>query len=637
MTQTNSQRSKMVEAGLNLIAQALSIYDQDLRLAACNRRFQEMFDLPRELVSPGASFADTIRLIAARGDYGDLPDLDDFVAQRVAQAQAFQPHYLERRRPNGQIISIEGAPLPQGGWVAVYTDITQTKRAEALLRARSAELSDQLLSHAEELSGTNRKLAASISALEEAKRQLTETEARTRLTTEMMPAHIAHVDAEGCYTFTNGRLADVFPKRPATILGRHMREVLGDHAFARIEPNLAAAYTGQSPVFEFTEDQDRRRLRVAFTPDGQGGVYVLSMDVTEETQARVALQQSRRRALAAQMTSGLAHDFSNLLTIILGMQGKLARMDLPEDAQELVTATLSAADRGGRLLKRLSQVTSQRGLRPEACDVHALLSELKILASPALPRGVGLSVLDNTPDQALLLDPGRLQDALLNLILNARDACGASGQITVAAHLVGQTWLEISVGDTGPGFSQEALEQALNPFFTTKGQEGSGLGLAMVYDMVKSAGGDIRVGNTVSGANVTLRLPYRVAPEVSGRMVLLVEDTPELRETIRELLMALGCAVVEAASLEEATALLADLPDIALVLSDIRLRGSGTGVDLARQIPDDGPPVVLMTSLPPEDPLRQNAARAYPVLPKPFDSKQLSALLMPQARPGAKT
>ena len=632
MTHIERQHSKMVEAGLNLIAQALSIYDQDLRLAACNRRFQEMFNLPRELVSPGASFADTIRLIAARGDYGDLPDLDEFVDQRVAQAQAFQPHYLERRRPNGRIISIEGAPLPQGGWVAVYTDITQTKRAEALLRARSAELSDQLLSHAEELSATNRKLAASISALEEAKRQLTETEARTRLTTEMMPAHIAHVDGEGCYTFTNGRLSDVFPRRPATILGRHMRDVLGDHAFLRIEPHLNAAYTGQSPVFEFTEDQDHRRLRVAFTPDGQGGVYVLSMDVTEETQARVALQQSRRRALAAQMTNGLAHDFSNLLTIILGMQGKLAKMDLPEDAHELISATLSAADRGGRLLRRLSQVTSQRGLRPEACDVHALLTELKILASPSLPRGIGLSVLDNIPDQALLLDPGRLQDALLNLILNARDACGTSGQITVAVHLVGQTWLEISVSDTGPGFSQDALDQALNPFFTTKGQEGSGLGLAMVYDMVKSAGGDIRIGNTVSGANVTLRLPYRVAPEVSGRMVLLVEDTPELRESIRDMLMDLGCAVVEAASLEEATALLADLPEIALVLSDIRLRGSGTGVDLARQIPDNGPPVVLMTSLPAQAPLRQEAARAYPILPKPFDVRQLSALLLPKAR-----
>jgi signal transduction histidine kinase/CheY-like chemotaxis protein len=632
MTHIERQHSKMVEAGLNLIAQALSIYDQDLRLAACNRRFQEMFNLPRELVSPGASFADTIRLIAARGDYGDLPDLDEFVDQRVAQAQAFQPHYLERRRPNGRIISIEGAPLPQGGWVAVYTDITQTKRAEALLRARSAELSDQLLSHAEELSATNRKLAASISALEEAKRQLTETEARTRLTTEMMPAHIAHVDVEGCYTFTNGRLSDVFPRRPATILGRHMRDVLGDHAFLRIEPYLNAAYTGQSPVFEFTEDQDHRRLRVAFTPDGQGGVYVLSMDVTEETQARVALQQSRRRALAAQMTNGLAHDFSNLLTIILGMQGKLAKMDLPEDAHELISATLSAADRGGRLLRRLSQVTSQRGLRPEACDVHALLTELKILASPSLPRGIGLSVLDNTPDHSLLLDPGRLQDALLNLILNARDACGTSGQITVAVHLVGQTWLEFSVSDTGPGFSQEALEQALNPFFTTKGQEGSGLGLAMVYDMVKSAGGDIRVGNTVSGANVTLRLPYRVAPEVSGRMVLLVEDMPDLRESIRDILMDLGCAVVEAASLEEATALLADLPEIALVLSDIRLRGSGTGVDLARQIPDNGPPVVLMTSLPAQAPLRQEAARAYPILPKPFDVRQLSALLLPKAR-----
>jgi CheY-like chemotaxis protein len=96
--------------------------------------------------------------------------------------------------------------------------------------------------------------------------------------------------------------------------------------------------------------------------------------------------------------------------------------------------------------------------------------------------------------------------------------------------------------------------------------------------------------------------------------------------------MDLGCAVVEAASLEEATALLADLPEIALVLSDIRLRGSGTGVDLARQIPDNGPPVVLMTSLPAQAPLRQEAARAYPILPKPFDVRQLSALLLPKAR-----
>lgn len=396
MKQTTAQRMAMIDAGLNLIAQAMSIYDSDLRLAACNHRFQEMFSLPPELIKVGATFRDTIRFIAEQGDYGPIDDIESFVQLRVDQARAFVPHYVERQRANGHVISIEGAPLPQGGWVTVYTDITRTKRVEELLRARSEELSDQVMSYTEELSATNRKLAATITTLEETKRQLTQTEARTRLTTEMMPAHIAHVDPEGYYTFTNGRLNKVFPGRPSDILGEHIADALGPAAYGRIAPHLDAAYQGESPVFEFTEDHDSRRLRVAFTPDNEGGVFILSMDVTEETQTRVALQQARKREIAAQMTSGLAHDFSNLLTIILGMQTRLARISLPEGAGELVEATLSAARRGGRLLDRMAEMTSHRGLRPQATDLHALLEEMKILATPSLPQGIGLSVLDNT-------------------------------------------------------------------------------------------------------------------------------------------------------------------------------------------------------------------------------------------------
>ncbi|WP_420004239.1 PAS-domain containing protein [Arenibacterium sp. LLYu02] len=627
MKQTTAQRMAMMDAGLNLIAQALSIYDEDLRLAACNARFQEMFSLPPQLVQEGASFADTIRFIAEQGDYGPIDDLESFVQQRVDQARAFVPHYVERQRANGHVISIEGAPLPDGGWVTVYTDITRTKRVESLLRTRSEELSDQVLSYTEELSATNRKLAATITTLEETKRQLTQTEARTRLTTEMMPAHIAHVNAEGVYTFTNGRLSTVFPGRPSDILGLHSSEALGPAAYAKIKPHLEAAIQGESPVFEFTEDQDSRRLRVAFTPDQQGGAFILSMDVTEETQTRVALQQARKREIAAQMTSGLAHDFSNLLTIILGMQTKLGRMPLPEGAGPLVEATLSAARRGGRLLDRMAEMTSHRGLRPQATDLHALLEEMKILATPSLPQGIGLSVLDNTGEGRFLLDAGRLQDALLNLILNARDACGPTGQITVAAHLVGQTWIEFSVGDTGPGFSPEALKNALNPFFTTKGQEGSGLGLSMVYDMVKSAGGDIRISNTVSGAMVTLRLPYRLAPMASGGLALLVEDSDDLRMTYRQILMDLGYSVIEATSVDEAVALVNDVAGIALILSDIRVEGSATGVDLCQRLGASAPPLILMTSLPPADPLYRAALALAPVLSKPFERPQLLALL----------
>ena len=632
MDRSDAQTKALTTAGLNLIAQALTIYDRELRLVLCNRRFREMFDLPEALLEPGARFEDTVRHLAASGEYGPIGDLQDFVAGKVEQARAFAPHYMERTRANGRTISVEGSPLPQGGWVAVYTDITATKRAEELLRARSEELSGQVLAYTEELTAANRRLAASITALEEAKRQLTQSEERTRLTTEMMPAHIAHLDASGRYTYSNRRLSAVLPGRPSEIVGLHISEAMGAASFARVEPYLAAAYAGQSPVFEFTEDHASRRIRAAFTPDADGGVYILSMDVTEETQARVALQQSRRRAMAAQLTSGLAHDFSNLLTIILGMQSKLARMPLDPDAAGLVAATQAAARRGGRLLNRIADMTGRRTLRLHPTDLHVLLEDMKTLATPSLPPGLGLSVLDHMPEDRLLLDAGMVQDALLNLILNARDACGATGQITLSAHAVGRTWIEFRVSDTGPGFSSEALERALEPFFTTKGGEGSGLGLPMVWDTAKLAGGDLRLANTGSGASVTLRLPYRAAPAASGGLALLVEDSDGLRASVRDMLIELGFSVIEATSADEATALVADLPQIALVLSDIRLQGHGTGLDLLARIAGTGPPCLLMTSLPPTDPLHRAALARAPVLRKPFAAADLAALIPGEAR-----
>ncbi|QFT75396.1 Blue-light-activated protein (plasmid) [Ruegeria sp. THAF33] len=627
---TEQRIKAMTTAGLNLIGQALSIYDSNLKLVLSNRRFKEMFDLPDELVERGALFRDTIHFLASRGEYGDEESVEEMVNLRVEQALAFEPHYMERVRPNGQVISIEGAPLPQGGWVAVYTDITGTRRAENLLRARSEELSEQLLGHAEELSATNRKLAATIKALEEAKRELTEIEARTRMMTEMMPAHIAHLDRTGRYDYSNRRLSAVLPGRPSEILGLHISEALGAAAYRRVKTHLAKAYDGETSVFEFNEDQDSRRIRVSFTPDDAGGVYVMSVDITEETQARVVLQQTRRRAMAAQMTSGLAHDFSNLLTIILGMQSKLNKMDLSDEAHELVAATQQTARRGGQLLNRIADMTGNRTPHPQATDMKALLEDLRILASPSLPRGVGLSVVNTLPDRALMLDPGMVQDALLNLVLNARDACGSSGQITISAHTIGEIWVEITVSDTGPGFTPEALEKALNPFFTTKGSDGSGLGLPMVYDTVKLAGGDLNLKNTPSGASVVLRLPYRPAPPVQGGLVLLVEDSEDLRGQFRDMLVELGFAVIEANSVDEALALIDSVEDISLVLSDIRLEGSGTGLDILRQV-KPGLPCILMTSLPSSDPLYQRALALAPVLRKPFSQAQLSALIQTEA------
>ena len=614
-------RAELTRSGLNLIQQAISIFDADLRLAVANRPFQAMFAFPDALIAAGTPFEEIIRFQVDRGEYGPQTDPESAVRARVEQARTFQPHYMERTRPNGRTISIEGHPLSAGGWVTVYTDITEIKRQESLLRARSEELSEQVLAHAERLSAANRELASTISALQEAKRIVTEAEARTRHVTEMVPAHIAHIDATYHYTFSNRQLRGVMPSAPTEVVGLTVPEVLGDEFFAGARPYLDRTLAGTPQVFEITHPPTSRRIRIALTPDPDShGMYVLSTDVTAEVQAREALTHAAKRQLAAQMTSGLAHDFGNLLTVILGLQGRLARADLPSEAADQVQATLAAARRGGKLLERIGAITGTRELTAQPVDLPALLVDLAAMARPSLGKGIRLHLRCEGFDLPVLLDPGTLQDSLLNLILNARHALGSAGDITLTARPSNE-WIELMVEDTGPGFTPEALQRGLEPFFTTKGGQGSGLGLSMVYDQTKLAGGTLHIDNNRAGggARVRMRLPLREVAQVSPMMVLLVEDDTDIRSHVRDMLTGLGHSVLECDSLSEARGL-ADLPGLGLVLSDIQL-GDGSGPALLTDISVKG---ALMTSLPQGHPLRDTG---FPVLTKPFDSAALAGFL----------
>lgn len=631
----------LTRAGLNLIQQALSIYDRDLRLAVSNRPFQTMFGLPEHLVTPGAGFEETIRYLVEAGEYGDVADPAAFIRDRVEAARAFVPHYMERRRSNGRTISVEGSPLPGGGWVTVYTDISAVKRQEELLRARSEVLSDQLLEHAEQLAHTNRRLEATIAQLEEAKRELTEMEARTRLTTEMTPAHISHVDRDGVYTYTNRRLATLLPDRDSDIVGLSFEEALGPVAL-RLRPTLDRALAGEASVLEFSVPDSGRRIRTAFTPDRAGdgqpinGVYLLSTDVTEEAQARAALAQTHKRELAAQLTSGLAHDFANLLTIILGLQGRLEKMPMPDGASELISATRTAARRGGLLLDKIARMSGPVEMRPVPVVLRDFLDSFAPLARAPLPPAIRLRVRCEVSHAAVLLDAGSLQDSLLNLVLNARDAIGtAPGEIALTLRGVQDTWLDIAVADTGPGFAAEAMDHALDPFFTTKGEGGSGLGLSMVYDMVRLAGGQVRLANRPEGgAEVTLRLPLKPAQaDARPRLVMVVDDIPDLRAAVRVTLTDMGHQVIEAASIDEALAL-CDIPGLDWVLSDLRLGGED-GVSLLTRLADRAPRLrlALMTSVPATDRRRAEGAARWPVLTKPLDRMHLSRLLAEEGVP----
>ncbi len=277
--------SVLLKSGLNLIQQALSIYSNDLKLVFTNQRFRAMFGLPQHLCEPGAEFPDTIRFLAETGEYGEIEDVEAFIDERVQQALTFEQHYVERKRSNGRWISVEGGPLRQGGWVAVYTDITDIKRQEEMMRTRSDELSGKLLDRSEELARANRALEATISRLHETQQHLEAAEARVRLAAETTPAHIARLDRSERYTYTNQRLPIVASNGADNIVGHSAYDILGPDIYREIAPALHSALAGHAKVVEFTAPSNGRHIRSAFTPDTSAtnavtGVYVLSMDVS---------------------------------------------------------------------------------------------------------------------------------------------------------------------------------------------------------------------------------------------------------------------------------------------------------------------------------------------------------------------
>jgi len=636
MQHTADHIQKLTTAGLNLITQAISIYDSDLQLVLANAQVQKMFGLPSRLVESGASFEDTIRHLADRGEYGDIEDVEAFVAERLHQARAFEPHYFERTRSNGTTISVEGVPLEQGGWVTVYTDITTIKEQEQLLRNRSSNLSDELLARSEELSQTNRALMAGVTALEEAKRNLTASQYRLNLTNAMTPAHIARVDPNGIYTYSNQKLHTILPNHSSDVIGKHLLEALGQDAYDHVAPGFAHALMGEAPVLEFRHKQSSRHVRIAFTPETDAGgqvmgVYILSTDVTDEVNARQALVHARRRELAAQLTSGLAHDFNNLLTVILGQQGRLqAQPNLSETQQEISETIKTAAYRGAALIEELSKVDAKRDLKICPVNIVAFTENFARLAQAALPEGTALEITCDLPDPELMLDAGFAQDSLLNLVLNAGEAMEGPGTVSLDVCRAEGPKLRFSVRDTGPGFTDHALKNALAPFYTSKrGKMGRGLGLSTAFDFAKTSGGHINLANHGGGgAEVTLHLPYRTPPQDAPGLVLLVEDDPSLRTTIRAQLRDLGHAVIETDNVAEALRL-AHVPEVSLVLTDVMLASGGTGLDLSQAMENAGLnlPLLAITGLPSDDQTRQAIAQKHTVLSKPFTMTNLKAHL----------
>ena len=633
MTINQQTRVDMIQAGLNLISQAISIYDHELKLVHANRRMQTMFQVPAELLQPGADFGGILRYVAERGEYGQLDDISAFVEEKVTLALAFEPHYFERTRANGTSISVEGCPLESGGWITVFTDITAIKRDEETILSKANGLSQELLQRSDELAQTNRQMAASLRSLETTQQELIESRERLQLINRMTPAHIAHVNSDGAYTHSNGRLPSVIPFTESNIVGRKFEQVLSSEVCKEVIPSFKKALNGESSVSEFKEEGSGRFIRLAMTPDIDRndtvrGAYILSTDATEEVQARRALAHASRKALATQLTSVMAHDFSNLLTIIMGQQNQLEKIVGDDQTLNSISKTIkSATRRGAELIDTLNRIETQRHIDAVKVSANDFVSHVSRLAKAAVPKGIDLKFDIDIPDKNLMIDPGFASDAILNLVINAAEACGESGSIAVQILVTPQQELQFRTRDDGPGFSDDALGNALKPFYSTKEDKvGRGLGLSSAFDFARSCGGSLRIRNHEDGgALVVMTIPYLPVLSVEGQVILVVDDDDEVRRVISDHLRSGGRLVVEASSLREARELI-KLEGLSSVITDLDLGNAKTGMDVAAIVPDDVA-VLIVTGLNASDPRRQQAEVSYPVLEKPFELNALDLAL----------
>ena len=518
-------RLALLQAGLDLVNQGFTIIDAELRLVAWNRTFFTMLEFPDALARFGTPFEAFMRYNAERGEYGP-GEVEQLVATRVEAARTFQPHYFERVRPNGQIIAVRGEPVPQRGFVTIYTDISEQRRQESLIREQNAEL--------------ERRVA----------------------------------------------------ERTAAYLAEHQR-------------------------------------------------------------AQTLLVQGQKMEAVGQLAGGLAHDFNNMLTVVIGNLSALEER-VSAEQRDFLEPALLAARRGVELIRRLLTFARQQPLAPRPVDVGALIHSLVLLLRRSLPENIALETRLRHEPLFALVDPHQLESALLNLALNARDALAAGGSLVIEAERQSVTpqqaeelqlapgdYAAISVADDGSGMDAATLARACEPFFTTKGYAaGSGLGLSMVYGYARQSGGALRLDSAPgTGTRAQLLLPLSVvtataeaedAGPATARaerpLVLLVEDDAEVRRVLRLQLTDLGYPVIEAEDGAEALRTLDAVEAIGILVSDMVMPGGMDGQTLARRARQARPGLRVLLVSAYADGLASTAAD-LPLLAKPVSKRELATAL----------
>jgi len=464
---------------------------------------------------------------------------------------------------------------------------------------------------------------------------------------EHAPAYFCSVDVVGLdIVKCNQTLATALGLSKEAVLRRRFNELFVPGQEAELIAGLEQARTREPMATELQlSAADGATADVTLdvslaTSDGAPRYRVVMRDITARHQLEAQLRQSQKMEAVGQLAGGVAHDFNNLLTVIIGAGAMLRAHASDPDANTLVQEILDAADNASELTRRLLSFANHQTQRAELVQCGAVVDRTVSMLRRLITH-IQLRV-SMAPDLwNVKMGPGQLEQVLMNLTLNARDAMPDGGTIGIEARNVTDAdqadWVQITVRDAGMGMQPEVLERVFEPFFTTKPRErGTGLGLTMCYGIVDQANGRIFLQSVVGqGTSVHVHLPrfsgaYRLSvqtdavTECAGR-ILLVEDEQAVRKGTTRLLGRMGYEVLEVSNGTDALALLQSTEQpIDLILTDVVMPGmSGMElVDRARQHHPDIP-VLYMSGYAPDLPADSTDSDTCDFLAKPFKTKQL--------------
>jgi PAS domain S-box-containing protein len=432
---------------------------------------------------------------------------------------------------------------------------------------------------------------------------------------------------EGIITAVNPAWTDLLGWHESELLGSSLFELIHPDDMDRTQAGASKSSTGHAyPRFDNRyrhKDGSYRWISWATQPDAQH-IYAVGRDFTAEhnkaqalATAEEALRQSQKMEAVGQLTGGLAHDFNNLLA---GISGSLELMDTRiqqgrfNDVARYLAAAQGASKRAAALTHRLLAFSRRQTLEPKPTNGNRLIHEMKDFIQRTVGPSIDLRVLEDSELWPIRVDAPQLENALLNLCLNARDAMPDGGRVTIVtanewlddlllpprstSKGPGDPYIVFRISDTGSGMSPQIVARVFEPFFTTKpiGQ-GTGLGLSMVYGFVQQSGGQVRIASTVgTGTTISIYLPRYEGevvhneaipsdPELhsSNRSatVLVVDDEPTVRMLVRDVLEDLGCFAIEAGDSLSGLKLLQSEVPIDLLITDVGLPGGMNGRQLA--------------------------------------------------------